>query len=52
MKNFPNTCNWFVDNKLSILSEEEKTRSILFGLQQKLSATRSLDIRRGTIQIK
>ena len=29
-KNFENVCNWFVDNKLSIHTVEDKTKSILF----------------------
>ena len=51
-KNFSNICDWFVDNKLSIHFEEDKTKCILFGTKQKLNKTGSLDIRYRTIQIK
>ena len=30
-KNFSDVCDWFVDNKLSIHFEEDKTKCILFG---------------------
>ena len=29
-KDFPSLCQWFIDNKLSIHFEEDKTKSILF----------------------
>ena len=33
-KNFSSLCDWFIDNKLSIHSGEEKTKSILFSNKQ------------------
>ena len=33
--NFNSLCDWFVDNKLSIHFEEDKTKSILFGRENK-----------------
>ena len=51
-KNFLNIYDWFVDNKLSIHFGKDKTKCILCGIKQKLNKTGSLNIRRGTIQIK
>ena len=51
-KNFNSLCDWFVDNKLSIHFEEDKTKSILFGRKNKITGTKKLDIRRGDINIK
>ena len=51
-KNFSNTCDWFVNDKLSIHFGEDITKCILFGTKQKLNKTDSLNIRHGTIQIK
>ena len=51
-KNFSNTCDWFVNNKLSIHFGEGITKSILSGTNQKLNKTDSLNIRHDTIQIK
>ena len=51
-KNFSNIYDWFVDNKLSIHFGKNKTKCILCGIKQKLNKTGSLNIRRGTIQIK
>lgn len=51
-KNIQNTCDQFVNSKLSINFGEDKTKSILFGLKQKLSKAVSVNIRYGAIQIK
>ena len=32
-KDFENVCDWFFDNKLSIHFEEDKTKSVLFLLE-------------------
>ena len=47
-QDFNNLCDWFVDNKLSIHFGEDKTKSIIFGNQQKLRNLRNLDIRQWT----
>jgi len=36
LEDFSNLCDWFVDNKLSIHFGEDKTKSILFGVNRKL----------------
>ena len=51
-KNFNSLCDWFVDNKLSILFGEDKTKSIRFGKTNTKSGNKKLDIRRGDIKIK
>ena len=51
-KNFSNTCDWFVNDKLSIHFGEDITKCILFGTKQKLNKTDGLNIRHGMIQIK
>ena len=33
-KNFPDVCDWFVDNKLEIAWREDKTECILFSQKQ------------------
>ena len=45
-------CNWFVDNKLSIHFEEDKTKCILFGTKKWLKKDSNLDIRYGTVYIE
>ena len=35
-ENFSNLCDWFVDNKLSIHFDEDKTKSILFSSKHKV----------------
>ena len=52
MKNFSNTCNWFVDNKLSIHFGEDKTKSILFSSKCNSKLVEELDIRYKQINIK
>ena len=51
-KNFPNVCDWFVDNKLSIHFGEDKTKCILFGKKHRLIEVNSLEINYGEIHIK
>ena len=43
-KDFNSLCKWFIDKKLSIHFEEEKTKSILFGTMKRLKNLHSLDI--------
>ena len=50
-RNFNSLCDWFLENKLSIHFEEDKTKSILFG-QKKCKNLKKLNIRRGEIKIK
>ena len=51
-RNFNSLCDWFVDNKLSIHFDEDKTKSILFGRKNKRTGSKNLDIRRGDVKIK
>ena len=51
-KDFRNICDSFVDNKLSIHSEEDKTKSILFSSKGNLKLVEKLDIRYKEIKIK
>ena len=41
---FSNLCEWFLDNELSILFGEDKTKSILFGTKCKLRKSGKLNI--------
>ena len=50
--NFLNICDWFVDKKLSVHFEEDKTKCILFVSKQKLNKIGSLNIRYRITQIK
>ena len=43
-KNFSLICDWFVDNKLSIHSGEDKTKSILFSSKSKIKKASHLNI--------
>ena len=49
---FSNICDWFVDNKLSIHSGEDKAKSILFASKFKNKNTKKLNIKYRDIQIK
>ena len=51
-KNFSMTCDWFVDNKLSIHFGEDKTKSILFGSKHKIKKSKPLNIQYNDIKIK
>ena len=49
-KNFSNICDWFIDNKLSIRSGVDKTKSILFSTKNKKIGT--LDTQCRDVKIK
>ena len=49
---FENICDWFVDNKLSIHSGEDKTKSILIASQRKIKTVKKLNIKYQNIEIK
>ena len=57
-KNFSDDCDWFVDNKLSIHFEGDKTKCILFGTKYRLKSVvlilkvSSLNIKFSEIHIK
>ena len=51
-RDFNSLCEWFIDNKLSILFGEEKTKSILFGTKGHLNNQTDLNIKYGDIKIK
>ena len=40
-KNFSVLCDWFVDNKLSIHFDEDKTKSILFSSKHKIKNSKT-----------
>ena len=50
--NFSNICDWFVDNKLSIDFEEEKTKSILFSTINRKRKIVTSNIQYGDVKIK
>ena len=50
-ENFSNLCDWFVDNKLSIHFDEDKTKSILFSSKHKIKKAEPLKIRYKDIEI-
>ena len=52
IRDFSSLCDWFVDNKLSILFGQDKTESILFGTKHKLRSAKSLNIVCNGIEIK
>ena len=51
-RNFSTTCDWFVNNKLSIHFGEDKTKSILFAPLDKCKKLRKLNISYGSLKIK
>ena len=51
-EDFCNICDWFLDNKLSIHFDEDKTKSILFAFKFKRKNTNKRYIKYGDIQIK
>ena len=51
-KDFEIVCDCFVDNKLSIHFDEEKTKSILFASDCKIKSARKLDMKYKDIKIK
>ena len=46
------SCEWFLDNKLSIHFGEDKTKSILFGSKRKLRKVGKLNITYQGIRVK
>ena len=50
--NIANNCEWFIDNKLSIHFDEDKTKFILSGTNQKLKKGSKLNIDYNDINIK
>ena len=52
LEDFSNLCDWFVDNKLSIHFGEDKTKSILFGVNRKLKKVDDFTITYGETEIK
>ena len=51
-KDFEIVCDCFVDNKLSIHFDEEKTKSILLASDCKIKSARKLDMKYKDIKIK
>ena len=51
-KDFENVCDCFVDTKLSIHFEEEKTKSILFASKCKIKRAKKLNIKYKDTKIK
>ena len=51
-KDFEIVCDCFVDNKLSIHFDEQKTKSILFASDCKIKSARKLDMKYKDIKIK
>ena len=51
-KNFSNTCDWFIYNKLSIEVGEDKTKSILFSTKSRKRTIWTLGIKYGDVKIK
>ena len=47
-----NLCDWFVDNKLSIHSGEDKTKSFLFARKRKAKGIHQLNIKYKDINMK
>ena len=50
--NFGNTCDWFVDNNLSIHFGEDKTKSFFFARKRKIKSARKLNIKYKDVKIK
>ena len=44
LRDFPNLCDWFVDDKLSVHIGQERTKSILFGTKLTLRNAKALNI--------
>ena len=51
-KNFPDVCDWFVDNKLSIHLGEKTKQNVYYLAKNRLDKVSSLDIEYGEIHIK
>ena len=48
----PTRCEWFVDNRLSIHSGKDKSKSVLFASKHKIKKAPKLNIAYKNIQIK
>ena len=44
LRDFSSLCDWFVDNKLSVHFDQDKTKSILFGTKHNLRNAKALNI--------
>ena len=51
-EDFANICDWFVDNKLSILFGKDKIKSILVTCKRKIKELQKLEIIYNNIRIK
>ena len=51
-EDFANICDWFVDNKLTIHFDEDKTKSILFSSKHRIKKLHELEIIYDNIRIK
>jgi len=51
-RNFSNLCDWFVENKLSIHLDDDKTKSILFSPKSKAKAAEQINIHYKEVAIK
>ena len=51
-KDFKNVYDWFVDNKLSIYSGEDETKSLLFASKHKIKIARKVNIKYKYIKLK
>ena len=51
-KEFQNVCDWFVDSKLNIHFDKDKTKSILFANKRRSKNVLQLNIRYNHINIK
>ena len=52
LSTFSNICDWFVDSKLSIHFEKDKTESILFPTKNRKKKIGILDIQYGEVKTK
>ena len=51
-RDFANICNWFIDNKLSIHFQDDKTKSILFASKGKIKKVTKLHVIYNNTRIK
>ena len=51
-KNFQTICDWFVNNKLSIHFDDDRTKSMFFASKFKIKNVKKLNVKYGNIQIK
>ena len=50
--NFSSLCDWFIDNKLRIHLDEDKTQPFSFGTKFKIKRVEPLNIVHGNVKIK